>query len=114
MSSVGALSCKERSRGIYFWVVILAVRLLGFDANFYLTAVKTNVETSARGLVANIQVLSQQIATYSAEAVDGGFEAFEELEATQQAIQSRINTLRTGDAALGLPSYESAPRVGEE
>jgi twitching motility protein PilJ len=114
MSSVGALSGKERSRGIYLWVVILALALLVFGANFYLATVKTNEEATARGLVGDIQLLSQQMATYSAEAVSGGFEAFEELEATQKAIQSGINTLRQGDAELGLPAYENAPLVGEE
>ena len=112
MSSVGA--GKERSRGIYFWVFILAAAVIVFGVNFYYTTVKTNEETVARGLVANVKVLSQQIATYSAEAVSGGFEAFEELEATQQEIQKNINALRTGDDELGIPSYQNEPLVGEE
>ena len=114
MSSVGALTGKERSRGIYFWVAILVVALVVLGANFYLTAERSAEEATARTLVGDVQVLSQQITTYSSEAVNGGFEAFDELEATQQRTQGIINALRVGDPAQDLPPYADAPLVGEE
>ncbi|HET6604034.1 MAG TPA: methyl-accepting chemotaxis protein [Xanthomonadaceae bacterium] len=114
MSTVGGLTGRERSRGIYLWVVILVAALVVFGANAYFANQFSSEEARASALVAELQVRSQQIATFSGEATSGGFEAFEELQATRDRIQSIINALRAGDAAQGVPGYENQPIISEE
>ena len=67
-TAAGAIGGKERTSGINFWLLILVVALVIFGFNFYRTTVLNSQEGHAKNLVADIQVLSQQIAKFAAEA----------------------------------------------
>lgn len=112
-TAFGAKSDKERSISVNLFTLILAFALLGFGLNFYLATRKAAEENKARDYIAEIQVLSQQIAKFSAEAVSGGFEAFAELKRTRGRIETLIANLRTGNAADGVPGYEGQLGVGD-
>ncbi len=113
MSTAGAVGGKERSSGINFWLFILLAALVAFGLNFYFATKRSTEEGKAKGLVSEVQVLSQQIAKFSSEAVSGNFEAFDELSATRTRIQKILETLRNGDAAEGIPAYAESPVVGQ-
>jgi len=97
--------------GLRFWAFVLIVSLLLFGANFMYAAYLSNQENNARGLTADLQVLSQQLAKYTSDAVDGNFDAFTEFEATKARIDSIIAALRTGSVAEGVPGYEGDPNA---
>ncbi len=111
-TAAGAIGGKERTSGINLWLMVLVVALGVFGANFYFTTVYGNQESHAKNLVADIQVLSQQIAKFAAEATGGNIEAFGELEATKNRIQSHVNALRSGDAQS--PGYQTTPGIQEQ
>ena len=113
MSTAGAVGGKERSSGINFWLFILLAALVAFGLNFYFATKRSTEEGQAKSLVSEVQVLSQQIAKFSSEAVSGNFEAFDELSATRARIQKILETLRNGDAAEGIPAYAESPVVGQ-
>ncbi|MBB5207248.1 methyl-accepting chemotaxis protein [Chiayiivirga flava] len=111
MSTLGAGTGKERSAAINFWILLLVVALIALIVNAYLSTRYASQESTARELVADIMVLSQQNAKFAADAANGGLEAFDELESTRRDIQSNITKLRDGDAASGLPGYIANPEV---
>jgi twitching motility protein PilJ len=111
MSTVGAGTGKERSAAINFWILLLIVALIALITNAYLSADYAEEESSARDLVADIMVLSQQNAKFSQDAVSGGLEAFDELESTRLDIQSNIDHLSAGDGA-NLNGYATSPEIG--
>jgi twitching motility protein PilJ len=92
--------------GLRFWAGVLILSLLVLGANLFRTGQLNNEENNARGLVADLQVLSQQLAKYTSDAVDGSFDAFTEFEATKARIDSIITALRTGSVAENVPGYE--------
>ncbi|MFN3842080.1 MAG: methyl-accepting chemotaxis protein [Rehaibacterium terrae] len=112
-TAMGAIAGKERSAAINFWVLVLTAALIVFALNFYLSTQRNAEENKARELIAEVQVLSQQIAKFSAEAVAGGFEAFAELQATRTRIDAILRDLREGNAAEGVPGYQNDAVVGE-
>ena len=97
MSTVGAGTGKERSAAINFWILLLIVAMIALIANAYMAGNYAEEESTARDLVADIMVLSQQNAKFSQDAVSGGLEAFDELESTRLDIQSNIDKLSAGD-----------------
>ncbi|MBP6596521.1 MAG: type IV pili methyl-accepting chemotaxis transducer N-terminal domain-containing protein [Arenimonas sp.] len=97
---------KLTNFGLGFWALILIIALAVFGANFLRASYLNNQENNARGLTADLQVLSQQLAKYTQEAVDGNADAFVEFKATKARIDSIINALRLGDDGLGVPGFE--------
>ena len=97
--------------GLRFWSFVLIVSLLVFGANFIYAGYLNNQENNARGLTADLQVLSQQLAKYTQEAVDGNADAFTEFKATKTRIDSIITALRTGGTEEGVPGYEGDPNA---
>jgi twitching motility protein PilJ len=72
-------------------------------------------ERAATTLVSDVQVLSQQIATYARESAGGRADAFNELKATRDTIENNINSLKNGNASLGIPAYATTETVvGEQ
>jgi twitching motility protein PilJ len=91
--------------GLRFWVAVLVVAALIFGANFGYASYLQGQENRARALTAELQVLSQQLAKYAREAVEGGnAESFEEFKATKIRIDSIVKALRLGGE--GVPGYE--------
>ncbi|HBK55805.1 MAG TPA: chemotaxis protein [Xanthomonadales bacterium] len=114
MSTVkGGIRDPEGRSGINFWAAALSLALLLFGLNFYLTGQRNTEESQARDLIAELQVLSQQVAKFSAEAAAGGFEAFAGLRQTRERATAILTSLKEGDAATGLPSYAQTPGVAE-
>ncbi|HRY00079.1 MAG: type IV pili methyl-accepting chemotaxis transducer N-terminal domain-containing protein [Rhodanobacteraceae bacterium] len=112
MSTAGGLTGKERSSGINLWIFILIVALAALGGNVFWGNQKSTEESNAQRLVADIQVKSQQIATYASEAASGNFDSFEELRSTQTDIQKSLNALRQGSEEFGVPSYQNEGAVG--
>ena len=114
MSTVkGGIRDPEGRSGINFWAAALSLALLLFGLNFYLTGQRNTEESQARDLIAELQVLSQQVAKFSTEAAAGGFEAFAGLRQTRERATAILTSLKEGDAATGLPSYAQTPGVAE-
>jgi twitching motility protein PilJ len=97
---------KLTNFGLGFWALILIISLLVFGANFLYAAFLNNKENNARGLTADLQVLSQQLAKYTQEAVDGNADAFTEFKATKSRIDSIVGALRSGSDTEGVDGYE--------
>jgi twitching motility protein PilJ len=130
MSTLGAGTGKERSGAINLWIVILIAAMVILGLNFWYSGTKSSQEIKARDRIADIQVLSQQIAKFAQEAASGGFEAFDELAATRNRIQLNLDVLREGSAGVadkplseadaeafsGIPGYkdERLANVGDE
>lgn len=110
-TSTSAIGGKERSSQINLWILVLAFAIVAFVGNTWYAAQRNAEETAARDAAAEIQVLSQQIAKFSSEAVTGGFEAFGELRGTRDRIQTLLNALNRGDARI--PGYQGDSIVGE-
>jgi twitching motility protein PilJ len=97
---------KLSNFGLGFWSLILIVSLLVFGANLFYANYLNDQENNARRLTADLQVLSQELAKYTQEAVDGNADAFAEFTATKTRIDSIVNALRVGSAAEGVPGFE--------
>src|SRR5690606_12151501 len=67
-------------------------------------------ESAARDLVADVRVLSQQVAKAAQDAASGGVDAFDELEATRARIQVNVDALNNG--GQGSSAYAGRPVVG--
>ena len=107
MSNVGG---GLSGRGVTFWMILSGVSLAVFGANYLASTVQTGRETWARGLVAEIQVKSQQLAKQAADAVGGNQDAFASFKATRDAIDADVKALQDGK---GLYSgYAGAQGVG--
>ena len=105
-----SLTEKVSNFGIKVWLFILAISVLVFLANFVYASILSGQENKARSLTAELQVLSQQLAKYSKEAVEGNADSFGEFTATKTRIDAIVKALRNGSLAEGVPGYESNPR----
>jgi twitching motility protein PilJ len=97
--------------GLRFWAIVLIVSLALLGANFIYAGYLAAREDKAQALTADLQVLSQQLAKYTQEAVDGNADAFTEFKATKSRIDSIVASLRTGSAAEGVDGYEGNPNA---
>ncbi|HLT03500.1 MAG TPA: type IV pili methyl-accepting chemotaxis transducer N-terminal domain-containing protein, partial [Pseudomonas sp.] len=102
---------KLTNFGLRFWAFVLIVSLVLFGANFIYAAYLNAQENNARGMVADLQVLSQQLAKYTQEAVDGNADAFAEFKATKARIDAIVNGLRSGSETEGVVGYEGDPNA---
>ena len=97
--------------GLRFWAIVLIVSLAVLGANFIYAGYLAGREDKAQALTADLQVLSQQLAKYTQEAVDGNADAFTEFKATKSRIDSIVAALRTGSSAEGVDGYEGNPNA---
>ena len=97
---------KLTNFGLRFWAIVLIAALLLLAANTITAGFLAARENNAQALVANLQVLSQQLAKYTQEAVDGNAEAFTEFKATKARIDTIVSALRTGSETENVPGYE--------
>jgi twitching motility protein PilJ len=105
----GAL--KGQSSSIRIWLMLLAVALLLLVGNTYLSGVKNDEERAALVRVNDVQVQSQQIATYAREAAGGNLDAFSELKATRDSIDRNVTQLMKGAPGGEMPGYENEGAV---
>ena len=81
-TTTGALT-RAGSAGIRFWLFLLALALIALVANTFYSGQKNDQDRKAATRITDVQVLSQQIATYAREAAGGNLDSFEELKATR-------------------------------
>jgi twitching motility protein PilJ len=112
MSTVAGGAGKVQTSSLKWWLILLAIALAGLVVNTYYGGVYSEDERIAVAKTTQIQVDSQQIATFAREAAAGQEAAFDELKATRDQIENNINQLRTGDGAAGMPGYDGENRAG--
>jgi twitching motility protein PilJ len=112
-TTTGAQGRGQSSFSIRFWLFLLAAALILLVLNTYQAGVFNDQERLAVAKVTEVQVLSQQIATFAREAAGGRIDAFEELEATRNSIDTTIGQLRRGAPNEGMPGYEAQSGVRE-
>src|SRR5918993_723726 len=112
-SNVSNLTGRMSGYGLRIWIALLAIAIIIFLANFLFATRLSGQETSARTMSADLRVLSQQLAKYSREAVEGGnAESFDEFKATKDNVDKLVLALRKGGSVDGetVPGYEGSLR----
>jgi twitching motility protein PilJ len=104
-TNVSAVTSRFSKFGIQAWLLIFAIAAIVFGANFAYSTYLTSQENNARRITAELQVLSQQLAKYATEAVQGNADSFGEFAATKTRIDTIVKALRTGGE--GVPGYEN-------
>ena len=100
--------------GLRNWAGLAVLALLLLLANVLWGNRINEQERNATTRVSDVQVLSQQIATFARESAGGNSDAFSELKATRDTIENNINALKNGDPSAGMPGYADAAVVGEQ
>ena len=103
------ISARMSNVGQRAWLVVLSVAVLVFLANFFVANSQASKDNGARSMASNLQVLSQQLAKYSREAVEGGSaESFDEFKATKAQADANVLALRKGGTVgdATVPGYE--------
>jgi len=111
----GGSQQRESQALITILVVVLILSLLALFLNFFFANQRNEEDRGAIAATTEIQVRSQQIAKFAAEAANGNPAAFDELEKTRDEIQFRINALQTGskptDKFPPVPPISRNPKV---
>ncbi len=97
---------KAREAGTNFWLTLLAIAILVFAANTALSVWRATRLGSASTAVADLQVLSQQLASQAQEATGGNLEAYKSFKATTNQIDKNIALV---DADYGSDISVAAP-----
>ncbi len=97
MSNVsGGLVGRASNRGTNFWIALAGISLGIFGLNYLASTYYADRETWGRGLVADIQVKSQQLAVQAKDAVSGDQDAFAKFKDTKSAIEADVKGLQEG------------------
>lgn len=99
-TAAGGIQQRESQSFITILVVVLLLALVALIGNFVLANIRNTQDRAATVLATEIQVKSQQLAKYAAEAAGGNIDAFEELVATRDAISNNLSVLRNGNAQV--------------
>jgi twitching motility protein PilJ len=102
---------REGSNLTPILVIVLIIALVTLFANFYVANIRNNEDRAAIAAATDIQVKSQQLAKYSAEAADGSLDAFDNLQRTWTAIGTQIGDLRRGNPVGGVPPIDANKEV---
>ena len=114
MSTTSGALGRERSGGANTVLFVLLGFLFLFAiVDFVFLYLAGADDRKATTYTTQIQVLSQQLAKYAAEATGGNELAFQELESTRANIDTYVKALNSGDKT-GMPSYASKPGVAAE
>ncbi len=89
-------------RGVRFLVTLLIIAVALVALNVFLVARSNEQDRQYVALAAEVQVLSQQLATNASEAGGGSIQAFDELQSTRDRIENNLTLLDQGDVASGL------------
>ena len=84
--------------------VVLAFALLFLFVNFFLANKRNNEDRGAIAAINEIQVRSQQIAKFAAEAAGGNLAAFAALQDTRDQIDARVTALTSGSDGSKFPA----------
>ena len=91
MSTDNSVVGKAREAGTNFWLTILAIAILVFAANTALSVWRATRRGGASTAVADLQVLSQQLASQAQAATGGDLDAFKSYKATKEQIDKNIS-----------------------
>ncbi|AXA83445.1 chemotaxis protein [Lysobacter oculi] len=97
---------KAREAGTNFWLTLLAIAILVFAANTALSVWRATRLGNASTAVADLQVLSQQLASQAQEATGGNLDAFKAFKATKEQIDKNLALV---DETYGSDISVSAP-----
>ena len=111
MSSNRTFTERLAGFGVTVWAIVVIASLILLGANFVAADYYADRENNARTVTADLQVLSQQLAKYTQEAVDGNAEAFTEFKATKARVDAIVAALRNGSTTMGVDAYEGDKRV---
>jgi len=112
MSNVsGGLTGRFGSRGNLILQIVTGVSLLIFVSNYIATSYRSSQENWGRSQVADIQVLSQQLAVQGKDAVAGDPDAFAKFKDTRGKIEEKVNDLMEGKAPY--TGFRDAVGVGQ-
>lgn len=115
-----ALSGSERTGSLNTILIVLLVLAIAFAAaDFIYLNIKSNHDRQASSLTTEIQVTSQALTTYAANAAGGNELAFDELAKTTKDIDAFLGYLNKGNAKepspyVGMPAYADEPGVEKE
>ena len=88
--------------GLRNWAGLAVLALLLLLANVLWGNRVNDQERTAVSKATDVQVWSQQIATFARESAGGNADAFNELKATRDDIENSINALKNGDPAASM------------
>lgn len=104
---------RERGGGTNTVLFVLLALLFVFAiVDFVLLYLKNEQDRRAVGYTTSIQVTSQQLAKYAAEAVAGNELAFEELKTARDNINTYVQSLNQGERSM--PGYAGQPGVSAD
>lgn len=89
-------------------LIALIAAVVVVVANFYLLNRNNEDQRQWIGLANDIQVYSQQVAKSASEAASGNLDAFDELSAARQQIETSVGQLQNGNEETGLPPVPAA------
>jgi len=112
-TTAGAVRTERSGSANTILFVLLAVLFIFAIFDFVLLYIQGEHDRQAVGYTTKIQVASQQLAKYAAEAAGGNELAFQELESTRASIDGFVHALNDGDK-LGMPAYRNEPGVKTE
>jgi twitching motility protein PilJ len=95
--------------GTKAWAWLLIGSAVVFAVNFGYGQFLSRQENNARALTAEMQVLSQQLAKFAQQAVQGKAEAFDDFTETKARIDTIVGALRLGSGSENVPGYEGNP-----
>jgi twitching motility protein PilJ len=104
VSTTGALG-RGSGRANTVLFALLGILFVVAIVNFVFLYLNNRNDRKATAYTTQIQVLSQQLAKYAAEAVGGNELAFQELEDTRKNIDGYVKALNSGDPS-GMHSYK--------
>ncbi|RNF84540.1 methyl-accepting chemotaxis protein [Montanilutibacter psychrotolerans] len=84
---------KARNLGVNTWLIVLGVSVLIFGLNTGFATFKAARLGGASSSASDLQVLSQQLAVQSREAVGGDKDAFAAFKSTKEQIDEHVNGL---------------------
>ncbi len=115
MSTTSGALARERSGGANTVLFVLLGFLFLFAiVDFVYLYIAGSDDRKATALTTQIQVSSQQLAKYAAEAAAGNELALQELESTRANIDTYVKALNAGDPKTGMPPYAEKPGVKGE
>ena len=115
-----ALSGSERTGSLNTILIVLLVLAIAFAAaDFIYLNIKSTHDRQASSVTTEIQVASQALTTYAANAAGGNELAFDELAKTTKDIDAYLGFLNKGNAKdpsqyAGMPAYANEPGVEKE
>ncbi|HEY6942016.1 methyl-accepting chemotaxis protein, partial [Dokdonella sp.] len=102
----GAVGLERGGRANTVLFVVLGILFVIAIANFVLLYFQNVQDRKAVAYTTQIQVSSQQLAKYAAEAASGNELAFQELKSTSENINAYVEALNQGDKT-GMKGYAS-------